>query len=257
MPICRPVATMDSRAWILARVPFADNIKNMPGIDLLGQEAKNTMVPSNTVACADATVPAVTADVEQIDTAVPSMVTKRRGLIGRRRGVTLTEGIIAISILAAAIAIVAWMGSLAMASFRSVQLGNEIQLLQDTINQTTQGTTDLGTLNSAAIAMSGALPTKYVPANGNTIVSPFGSLITISGNGVAGGTNRLTTFTIQVPQVPRSACVKSMTTDYGNTIVSRIPAGDGVNGGPSSAIAAAQACTSQTSNTITLEFIRS
>lgn len=216
------------------------------------------MVPSNTVACADATVPAVTADVEQIDTAVPPMVTKRRGLIGRRRrGVTLTEGIIAISILAAAIAIVAWMGSLAMASFRSVQFGSEIQLLQDTINQTTQGTTDLGTLSSAAIAQSGALPTKYVPPNGNTIVSPFGSLITISGNGVGGGTNGLTTFTIQVPQVPRSACVKSMTTDYGNTIVSRIPAGDGVNGGPSSAIAAAQACTSQTSNTITLEFIRS
>ncbi len=175
----------------------------------------------------------------------------------RRRGITLTEGIIAVSILAAAIAIVAWMGSLAMASIRSVQFGSEIQLLQDTINQTTQGTTDLSKLNSSAVAQSGAMPTKYVPANGTTIVSPFGSLITISGVGVGGGTNGLTTFTISVPQVPKSACVKSMTTDYGNTIVARSPAGDGVNGGPSSAIAAAQACTSQTSNTITLEFIRS
>lgn len=207
------------------------------------------------VACSGA--PGADSVIEPVEGAKVPVSVKRRGIVNRRRGVTLTEAIIVVSIMAAAIAIVAWMGSLAMSSWRSVQFGSEIQLLQDTINQTTQGTTDLSTLSSSAIAQSGALPTKYVPVNGSTIVSPFGSLITITGTGVGGGTNGLTTYSIQVPQVPKSACVKSMTTDYGNTIVSRSPAGDGENGGPSSALAAAQACTSPTSNTITLEFIRS
>lgn len=193
----------------------------------------------------------------QADLSVALDSGRRRGLVGRRRGITLTEGIIALSILAAALAIVAWMGSLAMASFRSMQFGSEIQLIVDTVNQTTQGTTDLSTLSSSAVAQSGSMPSKYVPVNGTTVTSPFGSLITITGTGVGGGTNGMTTFTISTPQVPKSACVKSMTTDYGNTIVSRSPAGDGVNGGPSSAIGAAEACTSKTSNTIALEFIRS
>lgn len=172
----------------------------------------------------------------------------------KRRGVTLVEALMVIGVLAVLLGLAMLVAVLVNAANKSNQFLTEIATITDTANQISAGTADLSNLNESALANSGLLPNRWV--SGSTLLSPFGSTITVTGGAAGAGTNGLTTYLITVPGVPKSACVKISTTDFGNGLVSRTPAGDSTNGGPLSATSAASTCATG-GNDMTFEFTRS
>ncbi len=127
-----------------------------------------------------------------------------------------------------------------------------IGTLQAAIDESTVGASTLTNLSSEALATAKVVPPRWI--SGTNIASPFGSNVTISGTDAGGGTGGYMTDTIQIPNVPRQECITAMTYDFGEQLVSRTPAGDGTSGGPSTLSGANTACSSDLSNTISLEF---
>ena len=155
----------------------------------------------------------------------------------RRKGVTLIEALFVLGIAAVLLGLVMVLLSQTTSSNKTNQLSQEITTIVDATHELYQGQPTYGTdAIGTTLAQSGLIPSRYI-GTGNVLVSPFGATITVTGNASA----NLNTFQIAVPNVPQASCVKLATTDYGNGLASRTPAG-GANGAPLTASQAVAAC---------------
>lgn len=152
-----------------------------------------------------------------------------------RGGVTLIEALFVLGIMAVLIGMVMVFLSQTTMSTKTNQLSEEISSLVDTAHELYQGQPDYSGISASVLAQSGLFPNRWV--NSSNVISPFGATMTISSTSDQG----ISAFQISIPTVPKPACVKIATTDYGNALLSRSPAGG--SGENSGSITAAQPLT--------------
>lgn len=140
--------------------------------------------------------------------------------IAARRGATLVEVLMYLGIAAFIIGGAIVLYSLATASSRANNAITEVMTIVDQVHSLYNGQSSYDGLSNTDLAQTGEFPSKWIK-NGN-IVTPYGNIVTVVAGTEDGGTN---TINITFPSIPKDACIKLATNDFGNGLLLRTPAG--------------------------------